>query len=108
MHSTSLCDATQSFLINYLDLYLFIFLDFQLGAEIGAVVRALAFYQCGPGSTPTQTCSVVLYSVSRFSKVSKLYGTLSGIIIPSVAQERRGFKSSNFTVILLFVTLKTC
>ena len=45
---------------------------------------------------------------ARFSKVSKLYGPFSGVTIPSVSQEWRGLKSSNFTVILLVVTLKTC
>ena len=44
----------------------------------------------------------------RFSKVPKLYGPFSGVTIPFVSQERRGFNSSNFTVIFLFVTLKTC
>ena len=43
-----------------------------------------------------------------FSKVPKLYGPFSGVTIPFVSQERRGFKSSNFTVTFLFVTLKTC
>ena len=45
---------------------------------------------------------------ARFSKVPKLSVRFLGVEIPSVSQERRGFKSSNFTVILLFVTLKTC
>ena len=45
---------------------------------------------------------------TRFSKVPKLYGPFSGVIIPSVSQERRGFEKSIFTVSLLFVTLKTC
>ena len=43
-----------------------------------------------------------------FSKVPKLYGPFSGVTIPFVSQARRGFKSSNFTVTFLFVTLKTC
>ena len=51
---------------------------------------------------------LVLYSGARFSKVPKLYGPFSGVTISFVSQERRGFKLSNFTVILLFVTLKTC
>ena len=45
---------------------------------------------------------------ARFSKVPKLYAPFSGVTIPSVSQERREIKSSNFTVSLLFVTLKTC
>ena len=45
---------------------------------------------------------------ARFSKVPELNGPFSGATIPSVSQERRGVKSSNFTVSLLFVTLKTC
>ena len=32
----------------------------------------------------------------------------SGVTIPSVSHERRGFMSTNFTVSLLFVTLKIC
>ena len=45
---------------------------------------------------------------ARFSKVPKLYGAFSGVTIPFLSPERRGFKSLNFTVILLFVTLKKC
>ena len=45
-----------------------------------------------------------LESVSRNSR--NLYGPFSGVIIPSVSHETRGFKSSNFTVILLLVILK--
>ena len=45
---------------------------------------------------------------ARFSKVPKLYGPFLGVTIPFVSQERRGFKSSNLTVIWIFVTLKTC
>ena len=45
---------------------------------------------------------------ARFSKVPKLYGWFSGVTIPFVSQERRGFNSSNFRVLFLFVTLKTC
>ena len=36
---------------------------------------------------------------ARFSKVPKLYGPFSGVTIPFVSQERRVFKSSDFTVI---------
>ena len=53
------------------------------------------------------TLSMWLPPGARFSKVPKLYGPLSGVTIPFVSQERGGFKSSNFTVIFLFVTLKT-
>ena len=42
----------------------------------------------------------------RFSKVPKLYGPFSGVAVPFVSQERRGFKSSNFTVLFLFGPLK--
>ena len=45
---------------------------------------------------------------ARFSKVPKLYGPFSGVTISFVSQERREFNTSNFTVIFLFVTLKTC
>ena len=44
---------------------------------------------------------------ARFSKLPKIYGPFSGVTISFVSQERRGFKSSNLTVIFLFVTLKT-
>ena len=36
-----------------------------------------------------------------------LESPFSGVTIPFVSQERRGFKLSNFTVTFLFVTLKT-
>ena len=45
---------------------------------------------------------------ARFSKVPKLNGPFSGVTIPFVSQEWRGFNSSDFTVIFLFVTFKTC
>ena len=47
--------------------------------------------------------SIVLFSrlSVRFSKVPKLYGLFSGVTIPSVSQEWRGFGSSNFTGSLL-------
>ena len=38
-----------------------------------------------------------LGSGARFSKVPKLYGAFSGVTIPFVSQERRGFNSSNFS-----------
>ena len=44
----------------------------------------------------------------RFSKVPKLYGPFSGVAHPFVTQERKAFNSSNFKVIFLFVTFKTC
>ena len=43
---------------------------------------------------------------ARFSNVPKLYGSFSGVTVPFVSQERRGFKSSNFTVIFSFCYLK--
>ena len=61
------------------------------------MVSALDSGSSSPGSGPG----------ARFSKVPKLYGPFSGVTIPFVSQERRGFKSSNFKVIFLFVTLKT-
>ena len=42
----------------------------------------------------------------RFSKVPQLYGPFSSVTVPFVSQERRGFNSSKFTVIFLFVPLK--
>ena len=62
------------------------------------MVSAFDSGSCDPGSGPG----------ARFSKVPKLYGPFSGVTIPFVSQERREFKSSNFTVIFLFITLKTC
>ena len=62
------------------------------------MVSAFDSASCDPGSGPG----------ARFSKVPKLYGSFSGVTIPFVSQERREFKSSNFTVIFLFITLKTC
>ena len=45
---------------------------------------------------------------TRFSKVPKRYRLFSDVTISTVSQEPSGFKSSNFTIILLFVALKTC
>ena len=66
------------------------------------MLRALGLHAVAPGSNP------VLTSGARFSKVPKLFGAFSGVTVPFVSQERRGFKSSNFTYIFLLVSLKTC
>ena len=68
----------------------------------GPVVKALGLHAVAPDSNP------VLTSGARFSKVPKLDGPFSGVTITFASQERRGFESSDFTVIFLFVTLKTC
>ena len=47
--------------------------------------------------------SPVRQAGARFSKVPKLYGPFSGVTIPFVSQERRVFKSSDFTVIFFFI-----
>ena len=60
------------------------------------------------GKTPMLLIVGSIRPGARFSKVPKLYGLFSGVTIPSVSQERRGFESSNFTAILLFVTSKSC
>ena len=70
------------------------------GRRRGSVVRVLGLHAVAPGSDP------VLTSEARFSKVPKLYGPFSRVAVPFVSQERRGFKSSNFTVLFLFVPLK--
>ena len=44
--------------------------------------------------------------VVRSLKVPKLYRPFSGVTIPFASQEQRGFKSSNFTVLFVFVALK--
>ena len=44
--------------------------------------------------------------VSRKSR--NFYGPFSGVTIPFVAQDWRGFKSSNFTYMFLLVSVKTC
>ena len=47
------------------------------------MVSALDSRSTGPGSGPG----------TRFSKVPKLYGPFSGVTIPFVSQERKGFKT---------------
>ena len=43
---------------------------------------------------------------ARFLKAPKLCGAFSRVTIPIVSQEWRGFKSSNFTVLFLFLPCK--
>ena len=43
-----------------------------------------------------------------FSKVPKLFGSLSGATIPFISSQRRGSKHSNFAILLIFLILKTC
>ena len=45
---------------------------------------------------------------ARFSKVPKLFGSISGATIPFISSQRRGSKPSNFAILLVFLTLKTC
>ena len=42
-----------------------------------------------------------LYAGTRFSKVPKLFGRISGDIIPFVSSKRRHLEAQNFTVILI-------
>ena len=70
------------------------FFIFKLTADQGLVVDWIA------GSSHVKPGA-------RFSKVPKLYGPLSGVTIPFVFQERRGFESSNSTDVFLLVSLKT-
>ena len=43
-----------------------------------------------------------------FSKVPKLFGSLSVATIPFISSQRRGSKPSNFAILLIFLMLKTC
>ena len=43
-----------------------------------------------------------------FSKVPKLFGSISGATIPVISSQRQGSKPSNFAVLLVFLTLKAC
>ena len=43
-----------------------------------------------------------------FSKVPKLFGTISGATIAFISSQRRGSKPSNFAILLVFLILKTC
>ena len=45
---------------------------------------------------------------ARFSKVPKLFGSVSGATIPFISSQRRGSKPSNFAILLVFLILKTC
>ena len=69
----------------------------KLGVHVTNRISALTIY-----------IEKFLHSGARSSKVPKLFVPFSGVTIPSLSQEQRGFKSSNVTVILLFVNLKTC
>ena len=77
------------------------------------MVRALVSHQCGSGSIPRSgvisvITLLVLYSGACFSKVPKLFGTISGATIAFIPSQRRGSKHSNFAVLLIFLILKTC
>ena len=48
------------------------------------------------------------YSGACFSKVPKLLRPISGATIPFISLQHQGSKPSNFTIILIFLTLKTC
>ena len=43
-----------------------------------------------------------------FSKVPKLFGPFSGAAIPFIASQRGGCKPSNFAILLVVLTLKSC
>ena len=59
----------------------------------------------------TLACSVHLIEYNPgacFSKVSKLFGPISGATIPFISSQHRGSKPSNFAILLFFLSLKTC
>ena len=43
-----------------------------------------------------------------FSKVQKLFGPISGAAIPFISSQRRRYKPSNFAILLVSLTLKSC
>ena len=43
-----------------------------------------------------------------FSEVPKLFGPISGATNAFISSQRRGSKSSNFSILLVFLILKTC
>ena len=45
---------------------------------------------------------------ARFLKVPKLFGPNSGATIPFISSQCRASKPSNFAILLVFLTLKTC
>ena len=47
-------------------------------------------------------------SEAHFSKVPKLFGSISGATIPFISSQRRGSKPSNSAILLVFLILKTC
>ena len=80
-----------------------------MGVRLGVVKQSFFGLPGQYGRRVTRANQVAqLGAGTSFSRVPKLYGPFSGVTIPFVSQERRGFRSSNFTVIFLFVTLKTC
>ena len=45
---------------------------------------------------------------ARFSKVPKLFGSISGATITFISSQRRGSKPSDFAILLVFLILKKC
>ena len=43
-----------------------------------------------------------------FAKVSEPFGPISGATIPFISSQHRGSKPSNFAILLIFLTSKTC
>ena len=56
----------------------------------------------------TLLLDVLLCSTACFSKFPNLFGPMSGATVPFISSQRQDSKSSNFAILLVFVTLKTC
>ena len=77
---------------------------FTDGGHFYVILVTLAYME---GWTDVRTYGRSLMTSQQKPKFLALMGYHIFLTIPSVSQERRGDKSSNFIVILLFVTLKT-
>jgi len=56
----------------------------------------------------TLLLDVLLCSTACFSKFPNLFGPMSGATVPFISSHRQDSKSSNFAILLVFLTLKTC
>ena len=78
------------------------------------IINHVQFIQASLATYKQRLQSLNICKASRvapaacFSKVPKVFGPISGATIPLISSQRRGSKPSNFAILLVFLTFKTC
>ena len=81
---------------------------FRCWVDIGANCQSKAWLDIYKLQVSVGLRSFRLRPGAFFSKVPKLFGSISGATIPVISSQRQWSKPLNFAVLLVFLTLKAC